>query len=92
MAKPVCLRYYKFLRAAKIHKKICSPGLDPNHAPVESRVLRILQLRCRSKSLESDASRKMQCTQESLSTAFENQITNRSVEESSNSGVVLDRI
>jgi len=27
MAKPVCLRCYKFLHAAKIHRKFCSPPL-----------------------------------------------------------------
>jgi len=27
MAKPVCLRCYKFLHAAKIHRKFCSPRL-----------------------------------------------------------------
>jgi len=28
MAKPVCLRNYKFLHVAKIHRKFCSAGLD----------------------------------------------------------------
>jgi len=27
MAKRVCLRYYKFLHAAKIHRLFCSPRL-----------------------------------------------------------------
>ena len=35
MAKPVCLRYYKFMHAAKIHRKFCSPRLYTKNARVE---------------------------------------------------------
>ena len=50
MAKPVCLRYYKFLHAAKIHRNFCSPRLYTKQC--KSRVLRILLLCCHIRSLD----------------------------------------
>jgi len=58
MEKSVCLRYYKFLRAAKIHRKFFTLGLDPKPSTGRKGRLRILLLCCHSKSLESDASGK----------------------------------